>query len=193
MKFKNILLMLALLSVFFVGCSRQARVIPQVTPQKTASETPSVVPGTQYPDTTVRQGTATGVGTDTGAKMGTTTGVGTDTGAKMGTTTGVGTDTGAKMGTATGVGTDTGAKTGAAIGKDTGNKVGTGTKTESKVGTGGSLEHGTYNGDLYVSTKNFRLIDTKVNGNVYFTTNEAKSTFTMDATSKVTGRQELKK
>ena len=177
MKFKNILLMLALLTVFFVGCSRQARVIPEVTQQKTAAETPSVVPGTQYSDSTVRQGAATG----------------TDMEAKTGTATGTGTDMGEKNGTSTGVGTDTGAKTGAAVGKDTGNKVGTGTETESKVGTGGSLQHGTYNGDLYVSTNNFRLIDTRVNGNIYFTTNEAKSTFTMDATSKVTGRQELKK
>ncbi|MBU3143371.1 hypothetical protein [Clostridium sp. CF012] len=57
----------------------------------------------------------------------------------------------------------------------------------------GSIEHGTFKGDLYVSASNFQLKDAIVEGNVYFTTDEAKSTFKMDATSKVTGVQELKK
>lgn len=57
----------------------------------------------------------------------------------------------------------------------------------------GSIEHGTFKGDLYVSGSNFQLKDATVEGNVYFTTDEAKSTFKMDATSKVTGVQELKK
>jgi hypothetical protein len=57
----------------------------------------------------------------------------------------------------------------------------------------GSIEHGTFKGDLYVSASNFQLKDATVDGNVYFTTDEAKSTFKMDATSKVTGKQEMKK
>jgi hypothetical protein len=57
----------------------------------------------------------------------------------------------------------------------------------------GSIQHGTFKGDLYVSAKDFQLVDATVDGNVYFTTDEAKSTFKMDATSKVTGKQELKK
>ncbi|MHB8061651.1 MAG: hypothetical protein ACYDG2_03280 [Ruminiclostridium sp.] len=56
-----------------------------------------------------------------------------------------------------------------------------------------SIEHGTFKGDLYVSVKNFKLIDATVDGNVYFTTDEAKSTFNADATSKITGKQEIKK
>lgn len=56
-----------------------------------------------------------------------------------------------------------------------------------------SIQHGTYKGDLYVAVKNFKLIDATVDGNVYFTTDEAKSTFNMDDKSKVTGKQELKK
>lgn len=56
-----------------------------------------------------------------------------------------------------------------------------------------SIQHGTFKGDLYVSVKNFQLVDTKVDGNIYFTTDEAKSTFKMDATSSVTGKQEIKK
>lgn len=56
-----------------------------------------------------------------------------------------------------------------------------------------SIQHGTWKGDVYVSVKNFQLIDATVEGNIYFTTDEAKSTFKMDATSKVTGKQELKK
>lgn len=57
----------------------------------------------------------------------------------------------------------------------------------------GSIEHGTFKGDLYVSADNFQLKDAIIDGNVYFTTDTAKSTFKMDATSKITGKQELKK
>jgi len=56
-----------------------------------------------------------------------------------------------------------------------------------------NIEHGNFKGNIYVSSNNFQLIDTKVEGNVYFTTDKAKSTFKMDTKSKVTGRQELKK
>lgn len=55
-----------------------------------------------------------------------------------------------------------------------------------------SIQHGTFRGDLYVSAKNFQLIDTTVDGNVYFTNADAQSTFKMDETSKITGAQELK-
>lgn len=56
-----------------------------------------------------------------------------------------------------------------------------------------SIQHGTFKGDVYVMIKNFQLIDAKVDGNIYFTTTEAQSTFKMDTTSTVTGKQELKK
>jgi len=56
-----------------------------------------------------------------------------------------------------------------------------------------SIEHGIFKGDIYVSIKDFQLIDAKVEGNIYFTTDEAKSTFKMDDKSTVTGKQELKK
>lgn len=56
-----------------------------------------------------------------------------------------------------------------------------------------SIQHGTFKGDLYVNVVNFQLIDATVDGNVYFTTDDAKATFKMDATSKVTGKQEVKK
>lgn len=55
------------------------------------------------------------------------------------------------------------------------------------------LWYGTFKGDIYVSAKNFQLKGATVDGNIYFTTDEAKSTFVMDADSKVTGKQELKK
>ena len=57
----------------------------------------------------------------------------------------------------------------------------------------GRIQSGTFKGDLYVTAKNFQLVDATVDGNVYFTTDDAKSTFKMDATSKITGKQELKK
>lgn len=57
----------------------------------------------------------------------------------------------------------------------------------------GSIEHGTFKGDLYISAKNFKLIDAKIDGNVYFMSDEAKSTYKADDKSSVTGRQEMKK
>lgn len=56
-----------------------------------------------------------------------------------------------------------------------------------------SIEHGTFVGDLFVSGLNFKLIDQKIEGNIYFTSEEAKSTFTLDEDSSVTGVQEIKK
>jgi len=55
------------------------------------------------------------------------------------------------------------------------------------------IQSGTFKGDVYVSANNFELVDATVDGNLYFTTDDAKSTFKMDDTSKVTGKQELKK
>lgn len=56
-----------------------------------------------------------------------------------------------------------------------------------------SIQHGTFAGDLYVSVNNFKLVDTIVDGNVYFTTEEAQSTFSADEESKINGKQELVK
>lgn len=55
------------------------------------------------------------------------------------------------------------------------------------------IQSGTFKGDVYVSAKNFELVDATIDGNLYFTTDDAKSTFKMDEKSKVTGKQELKK
>lgn len=55
------------------------------------------------------------------------------------------------------------------------------------------ITNGTFKGDVYVSAKNFKLKGSTVDGNVYFTTDEAQSTFTMDDKSKITGVKELKK
>lgn len=55
-----------------------------------------------------------------------------------------------------------------------------------------SIQHGTFVGDLYVLQDNFKLVDMKVEGNIYFASDSAKSTFTMDETSSVTGVQEVK-
>ena len=54
-----------------------------------------------------------------------------------------------------------------------------------------NISKGTFKGDVYVSAPNFKLVDAKVDGNVYFTTQEAKDTFTMDATSSITGSKIL--
>jgi hypothetical protein len=55
------------------------------------------------------------------------------------------------------------------------------------------IQSGTFKGDLYVSAPNFELVDATVDGNVYFTTDDAKASFKMDDKSKVTGKQEVKK
>lgn len=56
-----------------------------------------------------------------------------------------------------------------------------------------SIQHGTFKGDVYVESANFQLVDAKVDGNIYFASEEAKSTFKMDDKSSVTGKQEIKK
>lgn len=53
------------------------------------------------------------------------------------------------------------------------------------------IQSGTFVGDLYVSAKNFTLKDAIVDGNVYFTTQEAKDTFTKDEKSSITGKKIL--
>lgn len=55
------------------------------------------------------------------------------------------------------------------------------------------IQSGTFKGDVYVTAKNFELVDATVEGNLYFTNDDAKATFKMDDKSKVTGKQELKK
>ncbi|MCM0649819.1 hypothetical protein NBE98_15740 [Clostridium swellfunianum] len=62
----------------------------------------------------------------------------------------------------------------------------------------GSLEHGTFKGDLYIAGKNFKLVNQKIDGNVYFLNEEAEKTFTIadkadDTKSEITGKKELKK
>jgi len=55
------------------------------------------------------------------------------------------------------------------------------------------IQSGTFKGDLYVNAENFELVDATVDGNIYFMTDKAKSTFKMDEKSKVSGKQEMKK
>lgn len=61
----------------------------------------------------------------------------------------------------------------------------------------GSLEHGTFKGDVYVSGKNFKLVNQVIEGNIYFLNQEAKDTFKIedkddDTKTSITGVQELK-
>jgi hypothetical protein len=62
----------------------------------------------------------------------------------------------------------------------------------------GSLEHGTFKGDVYVAGKNFKLVNQKIEGNLYFLNEEAQKTFTIadkegNPKTVITGKQELKK
>jgi hypothetical protein len=54
------------------------------------------------------------------------------------------------------------------------------------------IENGTIEGDIYISAKGVKLKNTKVIGNVYFTTQEAQDTFIKEGTFSVTGVEELK-
>ena len=56
-----------------------------------------------------------------------------------------------------------------------------------------SIQHGTFEGDVYVQAKGFSLVDNKVTGNIYFDSEEFKSTFKMDDKSSVSGVKEVKK
>ena len=58
---------------------------------------------------------------------------------------------------------------------------------------GSKIKGGTFKGDVYVECNNFELVDATIDGNVYFKTQEAKDTFKMDDTSKVTGTMEVQK
>lgn len=56
-----------------------------------------------------------------------------------------------------------------------------------------SIQKGTFKGDIYVTVSDFELVDATIEGNVYFTTEEAQKTFKMDKTSKITGKKEMVK
>ncbi len=55
-----------------------------------------------------------------------------------------------------------------------------------------SIQHGTFKGDLEVNVTDFQLVDTTVEGNVYFSSQKVKDSFKMDNNSKITGKQEIK-
>ena len=53
------------------------------------------------------------------------------------------------------------------------------------------IQGGTFKGDIYVEASNFRIVDAKVEGNIYFLNNDAKDTFNIDDKSSIKGRREL--
>lgn len=55
-----------------------------------------------------------------------------------------------------------------------------------------SIQHGTLKGDVIVDVDDFALIDAQIEGNLYFTKQEYKDSFTMDADSSVSGKNEVK-
>ena len=58
---------------------------------------------------------------------------------------------------------------------------------------GFKIQSGTFVGDVYVEALGFNLVDAKVQGNIYYKTEDLKASFIMDAKSSVTGKQEVKK
>lgn len=65
----------------------------------------------------------------------------------------------------------------------------------------GSIEHGTFKGDVYVAGKNFKLVNATIQGNIYFLNQEAMDTFKIadvaadkdKVATTVSGVKELKK
>ncbi len=57
----------------------------------------------------------------------------------------------------------------------------------------GSIEQGTFKGDVYVNANGFKLKGATIEGNIYFASDEIKSTYVADDKSTVTGTQEVKK
>jgi len=54
------------------------------------------------------------------------------------------------------------------------------------------IQGGTFVGDVYVNAGNFSLVDAKVEGNVYFTSEEFKSAFVLEKEATVSGVTEVK-
>ena len=54
------------------------------------------------------------------------------------------------------------------------------------------IQGGTFKGDVYVEANGFMVVDAKVEGNVYFASEEIKSTFKLDKGGTVSGVTEVK-
>jgi predicted small lipoprotein YifL len=54
------------------------------------------------------------------------------------------------------------------------------------------LEDGIIKGDVYVQAKGFTTLDTTIDGNLYFATEELENDFCVDGKSKITGKVEVK-
>lgn len=54
------------------------------------------------------------------------------------------------------------------------------------------IQGGTFVGDVYVEESGFNLVDAKIDGNVYFATEDLEASFKMDNESSVTGVTEVK-
>lgn len=54
------------------------------------------------------------------------------------------------------------------------------------------IQSGTFVGDVYVEANGFQLVDTKIEGNLYFANDELEASATIDETSSVTGVTEIK-
>ena len=198
MKIKSILLTLALLTLIFVGCAKEpAKVTPPVTtPPVTTTPPPQTTP----PETTPNVVTTASIVNTEVAFLKAISGTGTwiiATTQDLAINKDLVVEGEFKNGKKDDAGKDIIQR-----------KIGLYTQDEDRKVTArftltapkmtfnspmGSIEHGTFKGDLYISASNFQLKDATVDGNVYFTTDAAKSTFKMDATSKVTGKQEMKK
>lgn len=59
-------------------------------------------------------------------------------------------------------------------------------------GENGKIEYGIVKGDVYVQAKGFTLKDATIDGNLYFATEELKNAFKLDATTKITGKTDVK-
>ena len=201
MKLKNILLTFVILAVLFIGCAKNNTTPPATTPQATTTPpTTTAPPQTTPPETTPNVVTTASIVNTEAAFLKAISSSGTwiiATTQDLAINKELVVEGEYKNGKKDAAGKDVIQRKIGLYAQDENRKVTARyTLTAPKMtfkSPMGSIEHGTFKGDLYVSADNFQLKDATVDGNVYFTTDSAKSTFKMDADSKVTGKQELKK
>lgn len=196
MRVKAILLTLIVLTTFFVGCTKQPETTPPTTNPPTTEQPPTTTPPETTPDVTT---TASIVNTEAAFEKAIS---------KTGTwiiatlkdltfTKDLVLDGEFKNGKKDDKGNDIIQRKIALYTQDENRKVTNRfSLTAPKLTVNSpeaSIQHGTFKGDLYVNSKNFQLVDATVDGNVYFSSEDVKSSFKMDEASKVTGKQEVKK
>ncbi len=202
MRVKAILLTLVLLVTFFVGCTKQPETTPPATNPPTTNE-PTPPPQTTPPETTPDVTTTASIVNTEAAFEKAISSTGTwiiATLKDLTFTKDLTLDGEFKNGKKDDKGNDVVQRKIAPYTQDENRNVtGTFKITAPKLtinSPNAGFWYGTFKGDIYVNAKNFTLYGATVDGNVYFMSDEAKSTFKKDESKqpvKISGKEEMKK